>query len=728
VRAHIGLTKILAASASALALSAVLAQANAAPADADAAAGATGEAQTITVTAKLNEARDAIQPGLGASVYTLDNQAIQALPGGDNLALNQVVLQAPGVAQDSFGQLHVRGEHNGLQYRLNGIILPEGLSVFGQALNPRLADKVQLITGALPAQYGLRTAGIINITTKSGSFNNGGAVSLYGGSHGEVTPSFEYGGSSGDWNFFVSGSYLRSKLGVESPDGRSTPHHDATDQWQGFAYVERTLNENSRVAGIFGTSSQRFQIPDQAGQTPGLMYGPNSDQPLVVNGQTSYNSLNLNENQHEVTHYGVLSYLYAADRFTGQVSLFGRYSTLDFSPDVQGDLLFNGVAQEAHKSDAAGGLQAEAVYDLTSQHTLRSGLIVQFDRSASQTSSHVIALDANNSQLSDQPKTIIDNSAKTSKTYSLYLQDEWKPLDRLTLNYGLRLDDFHGYRHENQLSPRVNAVWNPLRNTTIHAGYSRYFSPPPFELVAAPSVAKFNNTTAAASSNVSTTPYAERANYIDVGFTQKLWRHFSVGLDYYNKTSRHLVDEGQFGAPIILTPFNYQKGKQYGLELSTSYNNGPFSAYANAAWERAMGMHIITSEFNFSADDLAYIQNHYIYLDHDQTWTGSAGAAYKWGDTRFSGDLVYGSGLRASKTLASGVVIPNGAALPNYIQVNASVSHHFAKLPFGPFDVRLDAINLFDKQYQIRNGTGVGVGAPQFGPRQGVFVGIRKEL
>jgi outer membrane receptor for ferrienterochelin and colicins len=719
-----GVTKVLAASASVLALSAGSLSAGVARAD----TAAEEDVQTVTVTAKLNEARDAIQPSLGASVYTLDNQAIQALPGGDNLALSQVVLQAPGVAQDSFGQLHVRGEHNGLQYRLNGVILPEGLSVFGQALNPRLADKVDLITGALPAQYGLRTAGIIDIKTKSGAFNNGGGVGVYGGSHGEVTPSFEYGGSSGDWNFFVSGNYLHSGLGVESPDGRANPHHDDTDQWQGFAYVEKTLNENSRLSGIFGTSSQRFQIPDRAGQTPGLMYGPNNDQPLVVNGQTNYDSLRLNENQREVTHYGVLSYLYVNDRFTGQLSLFGRYSTLDFSPDVQGDLLFNGIAQAAHKSDAAGGVQAEAVYKLTPKHTLRSGLIVQIDRSASQTTSQVIALDANNNQVSDQPRSIIDNSAKTSKTYSLYLQDEWKPLDHLTLNYGARFDDFHGFRHENQLSPRVNAVWTPLRDTTIHAGYSRYFSPPPFELVAAPSVMKFDNTTGAANSDVSTTPYAERANYIDVGFTQKLGRHVSVGLDYYNKTSKHLVDEGQFGAPIILTPFNYQKGKQYGLELSTSYNNGPFSAYANAAWERAMGMHIITSEFNFSPDDLAYIQNHYIYLDHDQTWTGSAGAAYKWGETRFSGDLVYGSGLRASKTLASGLVIPNGAGLPNYIQVNASVSHHFAKLPFGPFDVRLDAINLFDKQYQIRNGTGVGVGAPQFGARQGFFVGVRKEL
>ncbi len=54
------------------------------------------------------------------------------------------------------------------------MILPEGLSVFSQALSPRLAGNVELITGALPAEYGLRTAGIIDITTKSGASSNGG--------------------------------------------------------------------------------------------------------------------------------------------------------------------------------------------------------------------------------------------------------------------------------------------------------------------------------------------------------------------------------------------------------------------------------------------------------------------------------------------------------------------------------------------------------------------------
>src|SRR6266567_2450803 len=105
--------------------------------------GTTQPVETVVVTAqKLAEARNGIQTQIGASTYTITSKDIEAQPGGENTLLNQVILQAPGAAQDSFGQLHIRGEHNGLQYRLNGVILPEGLSVFSQVLNPRLAEKV----------------------------------------------------------------------------------------------------------------------------------------------------------------------------------------------------------------------------------------------------------------------------------------------------------------------------------------------------------------------------------------------------------------------------------------------------------------------------------------------------------------------------------------------------------------------------------------------------------
>ncbi|MFV4657346.1 hypothetical protein ACNJU0_21100, partial [Mycobacterium tuberculosis] len=104
-------------------------------------------------------------------------------------------------------------------------------------LSPRLVGKLSLITGAMPAQYGLRTAGVIDITTKSGLFQNGGQVSVYGGAHGTYEPSFEYGLSDGDGgNLFVSGDFKRTQLGIESVDGSSTPAHDRTDQGSLFVY------------------------------------------------------------------------------------------------------------------------------------------------------------------------------------------------------------------------------------------------------------------------------------------------------------------------------------------------------------------------------------------------------------------------------------------------------------------------------------------------------------
>jgi len=683
------------------------------------------EVSEVVVTAqRLNAARAAIQPQIGASVYTIDQQAIAAMPGGANVELNQVVLQSPGVAQDSYGQLHVRGEHNGLQFRLNGVILPEGLSVFSQALSPRLADKVQLITGSLPAQYGLRTAGIIDITTKSGVYRNGGDVSIYGGSHNEIEPSFEYEGSSGNLNFYASASYLRNDLGIESPDGSSTPLHDHTDQFQGFAYLEDIIDPSSRVSLILGASNQRFQIPNQSGLTPSLLFGPNGDQPLVVEGQSTFPSANLDESQKEATYYGVASYLHTTDRFTGQLSLFARYSTLKFIPDPLGDLLFTGIAQSAYKRDIAGGFQAEGAYKLTDAHTLRGGVIGEIDRSTSNTSSQVIPLDATNTQITDQPETIVDDGGKTAYTISVYLQDEWRLLSNLTVNYGLRFDEFDGFRNENQLSPRANLVWLPTLSTTVHVGYSRYFSPPPFELVGAETVTRFSNTTAAPAVTIDNTPYAERAHYFDAGLSQKLSRDFTVAVDSYYKISKHLIDEGQFGAPIILTPFNYQDGRQYGVELTGAFNHGPLTTYANFAYVKNQGRHIVSSEFNFSADDLAYISTHYIYLDHDQTYSASAGASYLWRGTRIGGDLLYGSGLRA--TLPGGP--PNGAHLPGYVQVNFSLSHRFESAPLGPLELRADLVNAFDHIYEIRNGTGIGVGAPQFGPRRGLFAGVTKSF
>ena len=677
--------------------------------------------ESVVITAqRLNEARTGIETQTGASTYTIDSKAIAAAPGGDNTLLNQVILQAPNVAQDSFGQLHVRGEHNNLQYRLNGIILPEGISVFGQSLDPRLIASMKLITGALPAEYGLRTAGIIDLTTKSGVLDPGGSVAMYGGSHGTIEPSFNYGGSSGTMNYFVSGDFLRNTLGIESPDGSANPLHDRTTQYHGFGYFEDILNANNRLTLVLGTSHGKFEIPNQSGLQPSLG--------LTVNGRTNFPSAELDDNQREVTHCGIVSWQHSQGSFDMQTSLTSRYSSLKFSPDPLGDVLYNGISQQAYKRDVAYGVQTDGAYKLNDTHTLRAGFYLQHDRATSLTTSQVLPVDGAGNQTTDVPISVIDNGEQTQWIESVYFQDEWRLFSQLTLNYGVRFDHYTGYDSASQLNPRVNFVWKPLQDTTVHAGYSRYFSPPPFELVGNVTIAKFANTTAAPAVTQADTPQPERANYFDVGVSQQVSERLVAAIDTYYKQSSNLIDEGQFGAPIILTPFNYRYGKQYGVELTANYTRESLTTYVNLAFQSATGKTFTSSQFNFSQDTINYVADHYIHLDHEQQITESAGASYLWRDTRVSTDLLVGSGLRASLDLPDGTSIPNGTHLPYYEQVNFGISHVFRLDRAGTLTARFDLINAFDKVYQIRNGTGVGVGAPQFGPRRGFFFGVSKSL
>jgi outer membrane receptor protein involved in Fe transport len=158
--------------------------------------------------------------------------------------------------------------------------------------------------------------------------------------------------------------------------------------------------------------------------------------------------------------------------------------------------------------------------------------------------------------------------------------------------------------------------------------------------------------------------------------------------------------------------------------MTGSYDRGPVSLYANVAWSRAMGKDIDSAQYNFSTTELAYIHNNFIHLDHDQTWTGSAGGAYTFNKgsampTRVSVDLLLQSGLRASTA-----TVPNGVALPTYETANFSVVHQLRP----ETQLRLDVLNLTDAVYEIRNGTGVGVGAPQYGIRRTILAGITQRF
>jgi hypothetical protein len=194
---------------------------NAAPAasspapSATAAPGTATTEQVVVTSQELDISREAIVPSLGATRYTVGPDRLDSQAQGENAPFNQTLLRFPGVAQDSFGQLHVRGEHANLQYRIDDVLLPESIPGFGQVLETRFADNISLITGALPAQFGFRNTGVIDIHTKSGAVFQQGEASVYGGSFDTIMPSLEYGGVAGKMNYYVTTRSTTTPINIE---------------------------------------------------------------------------------------------------------------------------------------------------------------------------------------------------------------------------------------------------------------------------------------------------------------------------------------------------------------------------------------------------------------------------------------------------------------------------------------------------------------------------------
>jgi outer membrane receptor protein involved in Fe transport len=679
---------------------------------------------TVVVTADLDAAREQIAPSLGAVTYRVGPNQIETMSQGESSSFQQVLLHAPGVVEEEFGEIHVRGDHGDVQYRVNGVLLPESLNGFGQEIDTHLIHSVTLITGTLPAQFGDRTAGIIDVSTKTGSQLNGSELSLYGGSYDTFNPSLQWGGTTSNLDFFVAGSYLHDNHGIDNTTASPNPLHDVTDQEKLFGYFSHHFDQTSRLTLLLSSSDAGFQIPDTAGLAP--IY--------QLTGSPSADSSTANNYQTEQNYYAVLSYQKSAGNLSCQVSAFTRYTDINFSPDPVQSLLLGGNAAQVDNSDFANGLQVDSSYELGDHHTLRAGMLATYDLERLDTTSAVFPStnqfspsgsgnnlpNTTSSQSSAMPYSIIANGGNSGLTAGVYLQDEWQLTDHLTLNYGLRYDRFDvSFDDEQQVSPRANLVWQINQATTAHIGYARYFMPPTLQYIPPSTVKAFEYTTDAPFNDRDDPPKVERDNYFDIGFSRQITPAWQVTGDAFCKLAKNLLDDGQFGSAVILNNFNYSSGTVYGAELSSTYKQGPFSVYGNYSYVQTWVRDFDSVENEFPNNELEYLTTNHMQLDHQGRFTGSGGVSYDLiKNLRVHADFLYGSGLRAG--------FANTDELKPYCPVNLGIEYAWNMRAAGirQLKLRFDCLNVLDESYELRNGTGVGIAAPAYGPRRAFYGGL----
>jgi hypothetical protein len=643
----------------------------------------------------------------GAAVYGVDAQDINSLPSGTQTPITDVLAQFPSVAIDQNQQIHIRNtEGPQFQYQINGLLVPLDINTnppFLSMLNTLFVDRLDLRVGVLPARYGFATGGVVDVDSKDGCHAPGGEVSVYGGQRSTFSPSVEYAGCDGALSSYVSARETWSDTAFSSATPGPTPIHDEGRTAQALGFWTYSMEEGTQLTLLLAATRSDNELPNAPGLAPafnlaGLASVPSS---ADIDSRLDFRDYLLMGSVKSSPSPGL----------DLQLGYTAHYISQQFNPDPVGELIYQGVASQASHEDTDNTLEGDIRYVLGA-HSLGAGFYVGDYRVQNSDNSLVFPATADGQQTSGVPLRVLTGSAATNVVSSIYLSDLWRVNPYTNVDLGLRGDDLTGYTHAQQLSPRLNLTFRPVPRTAIHAGVARYLQVPSFLGIAPTTQTAFAGTTAQGPPGV-TLPLAEDDYEYDAGVVFDATSRLTLSLDSYYERTLHYLDTGQFGVIPIFAPFNYDHGHVWGAELAARYKMNNLVAYANFTVGKNWQQGVATGQFNFPADELAYIDAHPILLDHQPIHGASAGLSYDLHPYALSADALYSSGL------ASGFA--DTQTLPQVIQINASAERTVSIPGLFPLSLRLSVLNLLDRVNEIRSAEGIGIFQAAYGPRRTVY-------
>ena len=662
-----------------------------------------GVSETVVVQTDLPSA-----PSVAVRT-TLAGEAVRGTPGRlRNRGVQQALATLPGWASEDNGLLHVRGVDDGFLYVEDGIPVYDRIdSTFGIAPDPAGIGSMQVLTGYIPPEFGLKSGAVIEVQSSMVEHPGWLAdVDFGAGSERDRSVRSSAGGPIG------SRASLGVSAGAERSDRFLDPvhpdnFHNRGGVISGDARLALVVSSSDLVRAKAGAGRSRYDVP----------HGEDQEEA----GQ--------DQRQHLMQHAQSASWQRSwGDSVASQVAVYRR----SIDAVLEGSPADTPITASSDRRHQRTGVLGSVTY-LRGRHTMKAGAEVARVSIAEDFAFAVTdedeAEEAGISEAAeeftrDDPFEFSDSVARGQ--WSLFAQDTFRASSRLTIDFGIRVDRTNLLVSATGWSPRAGAAFVVRPGTTVRGSMNRLFQPPQPEHLLLSSSVEARALSPFEGGGLDLEP--ERQTAFEVGVEQ--WLGGRVRLDgaAWRRNVTNYADPNVFFGTTIVFPNSVASGHASGFDLRLEVPGYlGWSGYASYAHARVEQVGPINGGLFLEEEVTEIGPGTRFTPDHDQRHVASAGLTY----SRVAGFAAsfttrYESGTplevdddELDELLArpgsERVDFETGRVRPRLL-LDAVVSQRVWKGPKADAHLRLTILNLTGREYALNFSnpfSGTHFGAPR---------------